>query len=448
MLWLLLACADDRLLVQKGQGAEGEDPAECWDGIDNDDDGYVDCDDQDCLIYAQCLEEDTGNPDTDTPVDTGDTIDTNDTSDTNDTQDTSDPNDQDGDGYTTDNGDCDDNDAQINPGSADSTVDGLDQNCDGTDGPDQDGDGFVDSNAGGTDCNDLDASINPSATDTPDDNIDQDCDGVDETTLVTGNTAAFNNDGEHTFTVPGGVYTITAGLWGAGGAGGEQLMATGGGGGYVETIFSVTPGETLNVYVGKGGRYTGSGGGASAIMRGSTMIAIAGAGGGGASDGNSGNSWAGGAGGAGGAVGEDGMDLMYHQLGTTYSYCEVPTTGGTGATQFGPGIGGIPTGTAESQGLSRLCYGADGASLEGGGATGVSSQCNFVGPYFWDVNSPGGANGHPGSGGAGYFGGGGGGHDSYSAAQGYQGAVRLIWGETRAFPATLTADVTAGEVYS
>ena len=53
MLWLLLAC-NDNLLVQKGVGQEGEVPAECWDGLDNDDDGFIDCDDQDCLIYTEC----------------------------------------------------------------------------------------------------------------------------------------------------------------------------------------------------------------------------------------------------------------------------------------------------------------------------------------------------------------------------------------------------------
>ena len=89
MLWLLLAC-NDNLLVQKGVGQEGEVPAECWDGLDNDDDGFTDCDDQDCLIYTECSQDvdDTG-VDTDDPVDTGDTEET-DTQDTQDTEDTDD----------------------------------------------------------------------------------------------------------------------------------------------------------------------------------------------------------------------------------------------------------------------------------------------------------------------------------------------------------------------
>ena len=39
-------------------------------------------------------------------------------------------------GYILDNTDCDDNNAQVFPGALDDTVDGIDQDCDGTDGPD------------------------------------------------------------------------------------------------------------------------------------------------------------------------------------------------------------------------------------------------------------------------------------------------------------------------
>ncbi len=406
MLWLLLACSDN-LLVQKGVGQEGETLAECLDGLDNDDDGYSDCDDQDCLIYTECSSVpdtglDTGIDDTDVE-DTGSIEDTDDTNDTEDT-DTVDPNDQDGDGFTPTDGDCDDLDPNSNPSGNDSTIDGKDQNCDGVDGPDADGDGYVDTTAGGTDCNDLDASISPNGTDVPDDGIDQDCDGSDATTTLQDD---YTIAGEYTFTVPAGVNVITASLWGAGGAGGDQSGAKGGGGGFVEASFAVTAGETLDLSIGEGGNAPGEGGGATFIYRGATLVVVAGAGGGGASDGNSGNSWVGGAGGAGGAVAENGMNLQYHQQGITYSYCSA-ATGGTGASQSSAGVGGISVGTASYNGVSHVCTGTDGAFFQGGGTTGDTSSCVTTGPYLWQADG-GGSNGHAGAGGAGYFGGGGGG---------------------------------------
>ncbi|GAA0877648.1 hypothetical protein GCM10009119_06160 [Algoriphagus jejuensis] len=58
-----------------------------------------------------------------------------------------------------------------------------------------------------------------------------------------------------TFYVPAGVTQITIEVWGGGGAGasGNVITAGGGGGGYSRRTFSVTPGQALAVYVGKGG---------------------------------------------------------------------------------------------------------------------------------------------------------------------------------------------------
>ena len=86
--------------------------------------------------------------------------------------------DADSDGVTVAQGDCDDADPTVKPGAEDRTVDGLDQDCDGIDGPDEDGDGFVDAAAGGDDCDDGDAAIFPDAAEIWDDGIDQDCDGL------------------------------------------------------------------------------------------------------------------------------------------------------------------------------------------------------------------------------------------------------------------------------
>ena len=79
------------------------------------------------------------------------------------------------DGYTTDNTDCDDNNALIHPGQYDIPCDGIDQNCDGIDDSDIDGDGYESIECGGYDCDDYDASIHPMATEICD-GIDNNCD--------------------------------------------------------------------------------------------------------------------------------------------------------------------------------------------------------------------------------------------------------------------------------
>ena len=47
--------------------------------------------------------------------------------------DTSSTTDEDRDGYSPRQGDCDDNDANLNPGEAETVNDGVDSNCDGED---------------------------------------------------------------------------------------------------------------------------------------------------------------------------------------------------------------------------------------------------------------------------------------------------------------------------
>jgi len=92
--------------------------------------------------------------------------------------------DDDGDGYTENEGDCDDTNADIHPGAVEASGDSIDQDCDGTNDPtstdtytDADGDGYIST----VDCNDNDASINPGADDTTVDGTDQNCDGTDGT---------------------------------------------------------------------------------------------------------------------------------------------------------------------------------------------------------------------------------------------------------------------------
>jgi formylglycine-generating enzyme required for sulfatase activity len=178
-LFALIACG-------KQEETEGTTPGDCTDGIDNDGDGDLDCDDDGCIDSSDC----SGEPDTGTEDTGGETDDSS--------------VDNDGDGISENDGDCDDSDATIYPGASDATVDGVDQDCNSFDGPDNDGDGFAPQSAGGTDCDDTDSlsttttsdadcdgaltvddcddgdpTVFPGAVDISNDGIDQDCNGVD-----------------------------------------------------------------------------------------------------------------------------------------------------------------------------------------------------------------------------------------------------------------------------
>ncbi len=75
------------------------------------------------------------------------------------------------------NDDCDDTNPDVNPGALDIPLDGVDQDCSGSDAetyPDTDGDGFNLL----TDCDDSNPWINPDAKENPFDGLDSDCDGV------------------------------------------------------------------------------------------------------------------------------------------------------------------------------------------------------------------------------------------------------------------------------
>jgi formylglycine-generating enzyme required for sulfatase activity len=90
------------------------------------------------------------------------------------------------DGYVSNNHDCDDTNPNVHPASEEICGDGIDQDCSGTDlkcpidpnEVDDDGDGFTENQG---DCDDNNDSIYPSATEICDDGVDQDCDGSDLT---------------------------------------------------------------------------------------------------------------------------------------------------------------------------------------------------------------------------------------------------------------------------
>jgi len=56
------------------------------------------------------------------------------------------------------------------------------------------------------------------------------------------------------WTVPPGIDTIRVKMWGAAGGGGPYLTDAGGGGGFTEFELAVTPGESLEISVGQGGK--------------------------------------------------------------------------------------------------------------------------------------------------------------------------------------------------
>ena len=198
--------------------------------------------------------------------------------------------------------------------------------------------------------------------------------------------------------VPAGATQCQA--WLIGGGGGQGIYAAGttnagvsGAGGYTEISFSVVAGETLTVRVATGGGgaykgnpsstsfggtpgwpgggngawgdvYCGGGGGYSGILRGSTVLAIAGGGGGG-------SGYSGAAGAGGGLSGGDGY-------------------GGGGGTQTGGGTGAYP-GTA-----------LQGGNANGGNRTVSTSQDDGGGGGGWYGGGADASDGRTGGGGSGY----------------------------------------------
>ncbi|MGE0722826.1 MAG: hypothetical protein AB7O45_00550 [Alphaproteobacteria bacterium] len=248
----------------------------------------------------------------------------------------------------------------------------------------------------------------------------------------------FAAEGSTTFVVPTGVTTIHVKAWGAGGGGGDP--ADGGGGAFVEGDITVTPGESLTVVVGGGGkvsvtlnaRATGgtsaiapggrsgfipssgvgsAGGGASGVLRGSTRLIVAGAGGGAAQDrpgGFGGDDSAAGdgnlgsadsidglgaddtSGGAGGdatdsaLVGEDGDSLGGGDGGPSLDGLGHPAAGGGGGGKFGGGGGAVkppPSGDAGAgAGATSLIPGGGSAEAGDADTPGGDDDADYAAP--------------------------------------------------------------------
>jgi len=213
----------------------------------------------------------------------------------------------------------------------------------------------------------------------------------------------FNYTGANqTYTVPGGINSISVNLYGAkGGGGNDSGYYPGGFGGQTTGTLSVYPGEVLTIVVagsgtqpssymnvvpgGFGGGGTsfgsnspccgsGSGGGASQILNGTTELAVAGGGGGTGAEANMGGGGIGGSGG--GGAGATGLPVG-----------SLPTVvAGTGGTASSGGTGGTNAGYGGNAGNNG------GLGIGGAGAAGSGT--------YGDAG---------GGGGGGYYGGGGGG---------------------------------------
>ena len=122
-----------------------------------------------------------------------------------------------------DGGDCDDEDADVNPGADDEWYDGVDSDCGQDDDYDADEDGYVPEeyegeptyspngdlvdgtgDADGGDCNDADAANNPGGDETWYDGVDSDCAGDDDYDQDADGHVPEEYEGEPTYSGDGG----------------------------------------------------------------------------------------------------------------------------------------------------------------------------------------------------------------------------------------------------
>jgi hypothetical protein len=226
---------------------------------------------------------------------------------------------------------------------------------------------------------------------------------------------------EQSLTIPSGLTSVTAYVWGAGGAGGftdyTTIGLSGGSGGYSQGDIDVSNISTLKLVVGSGGNIEsssswrtrgGAGGGTTGIFDGSVThansILISGSGGGGGSGTGSTGGYGGGANNSGSNGGQD----TRPEAGDVFGYGGTTSAGGAGASWSGANayqVTSAQAGSALTGGDSAMSDDGSGVGSPylNGGRGGRENDGAFQGG--------GGGGGYYGGGGAqnGYNGGGGGG---------------------------------------
>jgi hypothetical protein len=271
--------------------------------------------------------------------------------------------------------------------------------------------------------------------------------------------ATYITTGTYSWTAPTGVTSVSVVAVGGGGGGGHVWSSGGGGGGGLgwKNNIPVTPGVSYTVVVGQGGESTANATNLSTNLGGTSYFistaTVAGYGGG--RGGPGATSFGGGYGGGffgdgGGRGGNGAFEGSWNRGGAGaggYAGQGADNAGGY-LTAYNPPAG---SGAGAASGYYSSTFGVPaggGVGIFGKGADGVGSSSYFGGG--------GGSGGQAGVGGegsgqsgsriinGGAFGGGGGGSGtSYGGGWGGQGAVRIIWGDNRSFPATNAGTFTA-----
>lgn len=224
----------------------------------------------------------------------------------------------------------------------------------------------------------------------------------------TGATVTFDYTGsQQTWTVPAGVTSIEIEAWGAqgGSTSGSSYPGTGALGGYSKGTLSVTPGETLYVYVG--------GQGTSTTTKYGSYTLFSGGWNGGGSVSTQGN---GGAGGGASDVRKGGQALTNRVI----------VAGGGGGVAWQNTQGGVGGGNSGGNGTTIDGAAAQGGTQTSGGAAGTAGtggQTATAGALGQGGNGSGWSEGG-GGGGGGYYGGGGGGYgNGGGGGSGYIGGI-------------------------